>query len=444
MLRRASAFATILSLLLSCELPTSRAQTTESSTTPSATTTGANEPRLELPANTAYVGPDSRSMRIGRRGIRGWRDETTTLSWYGYLGTAGTLSASVEIERKNDETAEYKLQISPVDGQAPLAESSLQAPANQPLDFGTFKVVAAGYHEFRLSASNRSGDSFGSPRSLVLSGPPLESARFNREPRRNTASVHLWYPVERSVKVQAFYNEITAHTEPLWSYYMACGFHRGYFGMQVNSPTERRIIFSVWDSGNEAVDRAKVKDEDLVQLLSKGDNVVANGFGNEGTGGHSHLVYDWKRDTTYRYLVVAHPENDTTVFAGYFYFPDRQQWDLIARFKAPKDGGFLHSLYSFDENFAGDNGHLLRSASFGNQWIYTSDGKWMELTKCYFTCDETGRKHRQDYDAAVGNERFRLNTGGFHQGHITFRQELERRRQNRPPTDIPLDLLQPK
>ena len=42
------------------------------------------------------------------------------------------------------------------------------------------------------------------------------------------------------------------------TYYMACGWHRGYFGMQVNSPTERRIIFSVWDSGGEAVDRSKV------------------------------------------------------------------------------------------------------------------------------------------------------------------------------------------
>lgn len=30
-------------------------------------------------------------------------------------------------------------------------------------------------------------------------------------------------------------------------YYMACGWHRGYLGMQVNSPTERRIIFSVRD-----------------------------------------------------------------------------------------------------------------------------------------------------------------------------------------------------
>jgi hypothetical protein len=50
---------------------------------------------------------------------------------------------------------------------------------------------------------------------------------------------------------------------------MACGWHRGYFGMQVNSESERRIIFSVWDSGNEAVDRAKVDDVNRVKLMRR-------------------------------------------------------------------------------------------------------------------------------------------------------------------------------
>jgi hypothetical protein len=47
----------------------------------------------------------------------------------------------------------------------------------------------------------------------------------------------------------------------------------------------------VWDAGNEAVDRNKVGAENRVVLLAKGDSVVANDFGNEGTGGHSHFVY---------------------------------------------------------------------------------------------------------------------------------------------------------
>jgi hypothetical protein len=49
--------------------------------------------------------------------------------------------------------------------------------------------------------------------------------------------VHLKYPVADSVKTVSFYNEVTipAGFDPIHTYYMACGFARGYFGIQVNS-----------------------------------------------------------------------------------------------------------------------------------------------------------------------------------------------------------------
>ena len=84
---------------------------------------------------------------------------------------------------------------------------------------------------------------------------------------------------------------------------MATGWHRGYFGMQVNSPTERRMIFSVWDSGHEGVDRRKVAADDRVQLIAKGENVVSDIFCNEGTGGHIHLVFPCLLLGTFRFLL---------------------------------------------------------------------------------------------------------------------------------------------
>lgn len=72
---------------------------------------------------------------------------------------------------------------------------------------------------------------------------------------------------------------------------MAYGRHRGYLGMQVNSATERRIIFSVWDSGHEGIARKKLAAEDRVQLNGKGEGVYSGNFGNEGTGNRSHLRY---------------------------------------------------------------------------------------------------------------------------------------------------------
>ena len=93
--------------------------------------------------------------------------------------------------------------------------------------------------------------------------------------------------VDKETKIEAFYCEMTGIEEPIWTYYEACGWHRGYFGMQVNSPTERRIIFSVWDSGGESRDRKNVGEEDRVKLVAKGEGVHTNAFGGEGTGSTS-------------------------------------------------------------------------------------------------------------------------------------------------------------
>ena len=166
---------------------------------------------------------------------------------------------------------------------------------------------------------------------------------------------------------------------------MANGFKRGYFGIQVNSETERRVIFSVWDSGNEAVDRNKVSDDNKVKLLAKGTDVVADGFGNEGTGGHSHWIYPWVTGQTYRFLLHAKPDGETTTYSGYFFLSETNEWKLIASFRAPRDGKYLSNLYSFVENFWGTNGNKMRKALYSNQWIITNTGEWIELNNCRFT-----------------------------------------------------------
>ena len=207
---------------------------------------------------------------------------------------------------------------------------------------------------------------------------------------------------------------MTCIDDPVHTYYMACGCLLGYFGMQVNSPTERRIIFSVWDSGAEAVDRKKVGDENRVTLMAKGQGVNAGDFGNEGTGGHSHLKYKWRTGEKHRFLVTAQPTNDTfTIFSGYYFHPDQQQWVLISSWRAPKDGGWLRSLYSFSENFVGNNGHLRRKALYGNQWIRTDGGEWLELTKASFSFDSTGKADRLDRFMGLEDGQFFLSHGGF-------------------------------
>lgn len=364
------------------------------------------ESPLRVPAFTAY-------------------EEQGVTVWYGELKQAGPLT--LDLEGRQGELFIEKVPAAGI--RTPSGVGKRLVGAKETV------TVTPGYWRFTVR---------GKAEALLLSGPAAKDAHFNLKERKNAASVHLSYALDKDIKAEWFYNEVTVRTEPLHSYYMACGFRRGYFGIQVNSPTERRIIFSIWDSGNEGVDRSKVADEDQVKLLAKGEGVVASGFGNEGTGGHSHLVYPWKKDTTYKFLVHAQPVHvgggQQTIYSGYFWFPEKRSWGLIARFRAPKDGSYLSGLYSFNENFWGDNGQLLRLAEFGPSWVRTSDGKWQELAAASFSCDATGRaQDRLDFAAGVAKSgRWYLSNGGFVKNGIAYKDPLPPRTlHGKPPETLP-------
>src|SRR5579862_8349756 len=382
-----------------------------------------------VPAAIAYAAPDPEGVQISEEsGVTDWTDARERVFWVGKINGVGDLNVAVALRlpagQGSDLQFSWARQASSSPGErlnAPrwiegrqMLHSSAQGAGQETitLSFGAIKIGVPGTYRLTLEGLTRTGPTFGDLDALLLSGPAAVGAQFDRiPPQRGAPSVHLTYPTLGGVQAAWFYNEVTVRTEPLWSYYMACGWHRGYFGIQVNSPTERRIIFSVWDSGKEPTDRNKVKAEDRVTLVAKGQGVFADSFGNEGTGGHSHLIYPWKKDRTYRFLVTAVPEGEQTLYTGYFYFPEKRQWGLIASFRAPHDGGFMHGLYSFDEDFSSANGYERRLAEFGRQWIKTPGGQWQELTDARFT--HTGKDIRTDYDAGIVQDRFYLTGGGF-------------------------------
>ena len=392
---------------------------------------------LRVPGFTACLDPDTRGARVSSRsGVTGWTDPAIKVLWFGEIKTAGRLDCSVVLRLAEGSTSKLRLTVA---GRS--QEATIQGKGAEPVTaaFGSFDIPQAGYQRFTLESLNPQGQPAGDIDALILDGPAAQDAHFNLKSRRNAASVHLRYPVDKDTKVAAFYCEVTGIEDPVWTYYMACGWHRGYFGMQVNSPTERRIIFSVWDSGGEAIDRRKVVDEDRVQLVAKGEGVVTNDFGNEGTGGHSHLIYSWKTGAKQRFLVTAKPTDAThTIYAGYYFHPDKRQWVLISSWKAPREGGHLRSLYSFSENFGGNNGHLLRKACYGNQWIRTAEGQWIELTTATFSHDATGKADRLDRFMGVADGQFFLSHGGFVPGFTSYGERFTRPPTGKAPTDIVL------
>lgn len=378
---------------------------------------------ISIPAYTGYVLPaetEELSMFSEKNGLHRWTDASKQVQYFFYVRRVGKLSISIDAKNAEEGTI-LQLSIAHKNFLVKVPES----PKFRKLEAGSLSIKDSGFYALTISVIKKSRNTIADIRSVQLSGSASAGIHFNPKPRRNAASVHLRYPLPDSVKAIAFYNEITIPKgfDHLHSYYMACGFARGYFGIQVNSETERRVIFSVWDAGKEAVDRKNVPDSNKVQLLAKGEEVFADGFVNEGTGGHSHWVYPWQTGQTYKLLVTALPDSaaQTTIYTGYFFVPELQKWKLIASFKAPKDGQSLRNLYSFNENFVGINGQLQRKAFFGNQWVQKENGQWLELTKSSFSYDATGKAgDRIDYGAGVSDGKFYLWNGGFQRAMAAY------------------------
>jgi hypothetical protein len=391
---------------------------------------------VRVPGYLSYSYPDRDILDISpQSGVAGWSDRGTSVVWYGDIKTTGALNPTVEVRLPAGEKVKYRLTLTPggVYDSQPKAARSVEASA---VGQGTEKLVTVvfpalqasttGYTRFTLQGLEKSGATFGNVNAFLLSGPASIGSHFNTIQHRGAASVHLRYPVPPELgSVNAFYTEVTAVADPVATYYCAAGWSRGYFGYQVNSATERRVIFSVWDAGKEPTDQSKVADEDRVQLLEKGPDVYTDRFGNEGTGGHSHLVYPWKTGKTYQFLVTARPDGPThAVYAGYFYFPDRKAWGLIARFRTPvklpegqtvSPDTTLRGMYAFDEDFWANNGDQRREAHFGNQWVRTADGKWHELIQSGFSHTDKDNKSRVDFAAypTKSGDAYVLATGGY-------------------------------
>ncbi len=248
-------------------------------------------------------------------------------------------------------------------------------------------------------------------------------------------SVHLGYDAPKGT---AFYNEMTVDNSADGTYFMACGWNKGYFGIQELANGKKVVLFSVWDP-NSGEDPKKVPDEKRVKMLHKDDAVRVGRFGNEGTGGQSFFDFDWKIGTTYRFLVTSTPDGpERTAFAGYFYQPEKKAWTHLVTFSTIAGGKPLSGYYSFVEDFRRNkiSTTKARKAHFGNGWVKTEGGDWKAITKSRFTADANPVTN---IDAGNDEAGFYLITGGNTQNTTTKLAETIERKQGseKPPADLP-------
>jgi len=252
-----------------------------------------------------------------------------------------------------------------------------------------------------------------------------EAASGETNPYRAARSVHLSYPSESAFQ---FYNEMVVQKSVNGSYFMACGWDGGYFGIQqLDSPEQKVVLFSVWDP-TKGDNPNTVAQPDRVKVLYEGEGVRIKRFGGEGTGGQCMWHYPWQIGATNRFLISASVEGDWTAYTARFFADGK--WKRLATFQTRTSGRALNGLYSFIEDFRRDGKSVYdeRRALFGNGWIKVSSSTWMPLIKARFTASNAEWESKDNIDAGLDQGEFYLATGG----------EIKKSRELRSTIELPL------
>lgn len=354
--------------------------------------------------------------------IAEWNDSKTTISLYFRTGRAGdfTLSVKATAGKANNRSTlrfssgrkKYKVEIA--------------GGKEQYYTVGTFRSDVAGYVKINIQGIERSGETFGNISEFTASGDavagenhfvPAEKTGECYWARRGP-SVHMMYEMPNE-DIEYFYNEVVVPkgNDIHGTYFMTTGFGEGYMGIQSikddKGNNANMVLFSVW-SPYSTDNPDAIPDSLHVKVLSKGDGVTAQNFGNEGSGKQSFMHYPWKAGKTYRTLVKVQPDNNgNTIYTGYF-GDEYGKWHLLSRMLRPATDTYYKGAHSFLECFVPETSIFTRKVMFRNQWTRDRQGNWHRIENATFTCDGTGQSGlRTDKKGGVCDNAFMLQNCGF-------------------------------
>lgn len=392
------------------------------SPTPTVPTVPTNtDTKIAIPlAGNAYITSGSAGYtekiddsETSTKGLTNWTSSNTIISVYFKILQPGKVDLYVKgntISAGN--TSSFKVTI----GNTSVTKD-LSSTATSDIAIGSFNFSNAGYIKVDIQGVSKTGSNFGEITDLIVQGNAVTSTMLyvkdNLERHyywgRRGPSVHLNYTVPTTVgNIKWLYNELTVPVgdDAIGSYMMANGFDGGYFGMQVKSATERWILFSLWDPANGTTVSTRV-----------GENVVAQRFGGEGTGGQSYFIYNWKAGNTYKFLSQAIPDGaGNTLYSSWFYAPEVGSWKFMATWKRKETTAnkYFTGFHSFLENFNNNTGYLGRSVNYDNVWVKGEMGEWKEITTAKLNGDNIASiNYRQDFAGGLRNNKFYMQNGGF-------------------------------
>jgi hypothetical protein len=381
------------------------------------------------------------SQVITKDGISNWTNINDTIRTFFYTERDLTIPFGI-IAKSSLGTSDIKISYNNASEQFKISNTAYDT-----IYIGEYKSNGKGYQYIDLQGISKNDSIFPEIKGFVFKQPKDSTlVKYIKDDfyfGRRGPSTHLVFETPKD-DIEWMYSEIEIDKgqDVEGCYFVANGFGEGYFGIQVNSETERRILFSIW-SPFKTDDPNSIPEDQKIKLLKKGDGVTTGEFGNEGSGGQSYKVFNWKAETRYKFLTKVTPNgDDSTTYTAYFFDPENNEWHLIASFKRPMTDTYLTRPYSFLENFIPNTGALVRKGGFYNQWMRDVSGQWYEINEAKFSADATARKDaRLDYSGGVLENGFYLKNCGFTNDHTTIGALLQRTKLNQPP-QIDFDSLE--
>ncbi len=211
---------------------------------------GAAEWSVPVAGNAFRTAPAPGTGGFRRDGAIAWSDAGGVFSIFFHVDRPAALDLTLSARVPEGQSC----LVARVGDQTLEASISGAEPGRHPL--GRVEIAQAGYVRVDLQGTAREGRVYAEIRDLMVAsdteGLELDYVKSNRGNMfywgRRGPSVHLRYQVPQDIRLEYAYSEITVPEgqDPIGSFFMANGFGEGYFGIQVNGPTERRVLFSVW------------------------------------------------------------------------------------------------------------------------------------------------------------------------------------------------------
>ncbi|HEY4415620.1 MAG TPA: DUF3472 domain-containing protein, partial [Verrucomicrobiae bacterium] len=156
----------------------------------------------------------------------------------------------------------------------------------------------------------------------------------------------------------------------------------GYGGMQQNTSTDRRGLFSLWDSTATNLDAFVYGFNPNLSWL--GDSSFR--FGGEGAGSQLLFQWNWSVGNTYRmaWRRFIVPGSTLVTYEGWMYDPyniNAGGWVWVGSLQRPQTTTTeqnINGFEGFSEDWAGTGG--IRDISLRNVWLLNLSNQWQNIS----------------------------------------------------------------